>query len=570
MSFVRKAEVGVESRQRWNALPSSQREKLLSVSCVEKIVGTTIFFREGTYLDEIQREFERTLTRIVGSAPSLRYFHHSEEPEVLLARALATPSDFERISFGSDVAEDDNQLMQYFLSTPAYRRAASGEKAIFIGPKGSGKSAILRALQASPTAGYSIVITPEIFATSVLAQFEMDDIQQADDERAFIATWIFTILFEVFRRVNANPRGISGRLLAPIRDFVREYSAYEDMNIFTRWITYLKRIQSIKLGQYELAIKSRQLQELYNLERLYSLVPHLRKALKEDILILIDELDQGWDNSVRINKFVASLLHAATKIKQMDLRVHVVVLIRSEIFDLVKFELDQIDKLRSSIETIRWTDAELATLLLKRVGFSCGLAPAVLAKLDIGAIGRIFGEPCGGLSGFGYLVSRTSRRPREVLQLARLAHAKACEGGRAIVTTAALEKAEEDFSTWKFEHMCSEYKYIYPMLSDLLWGFRGQSAVLGRMEAEAIIDESKTGADGQVPAWLAGSANTIVQRLYDIDFLGAQKPGASQGSGVMARYEFAYERPTANVKRCESFMIHPALWRRLEIDRIGP
>lgn len=49
--------------------------------------------------------------------------------------------------FGDDVAENDAQLSEYFIETPAYRMALSGEKRFIIGRKGAGKSAICQQLQ---------------------------------------------------------------------------------------------------------------------------------------------------------------------------------------------------------------------------------------------------------------------------------------------------------------------------------------------------------------------------------------------------------------------------------------
>lgn len=569
MAFLRKAELVGESKRAWMVHPRQWKDGILELPYVARFEGTSFFFTDGQEISPIKEEFEKNLSRILECTVSVKYSFHPERPDKLLAKALSRPDKFANVSFGSDVAEDDNHLMAYFLSTDAFKKAVSGEKALFIGPKGNGKSAILRALRTAPSSGYSIVITPEVFATSSLSQFE----SSSNDEQAFISTWIFTILFEVFKRVNANPRGIPPKTLEPIRNFVSENDSFVDMNIFTRWISYLKSIKSIESGDLEISARTRRLQEAYNLEKLYSLVPQLRKAIKEDILILIDELDQGWDNSPRMNKFIAALLHAAIRIKRLQLPIRVIVMIRSEIYNLVKFELDQLDKLRSSIEHLKWTDGGLATLLLKRIGFSCGIPQNIIDQFDATSIRHFFSEACGGMSGFEYLVSRTTRRPREVLQYARHAHATAKALGRGTITASTLEKAEEEFSAWKFEHMCSEYMYIYPKLHELLTNFRAQGPILSRLDVESIINDSKSGSDGEVPAWLNAESSTIVQMLFNIEFLGARRVTKKSVPGLLSQYQFSYDGPAdnaTNVRRCEAFLVHPALWRCLEIERIGP
>lgn len=49
------------------------------------------------------------------------------------------------------------------------------------------------------------------------------------------------------------------------------------------------------------------LQELFSLAPLYELVPKLR-GVGGEILILLDELDQGWDNTAHANRFVGGSL----------------------------------------------------------------------------------------------------------------------------------------------------------------------------------------------------------------------------------------------------------------------
>jgi hypothetical protein len=175
-------------------------------------------------------------------------------------------------------------------------------------------------------------------------------------------------------------------------------------------------------------------------------------------MILVDELDQGWDNSVHSNRFIGSLLQAAVRIQRMNLRTKVVVFIRSEIFDLVKYDIDQLDKLRSSIEILRWAPDELGGMILKRIDYCMGTHIDDIEK-DRALLSYIFPESCRGMPGFEYLVSRTTRRPREVLQFLRHAHQLAAGAGAKKITAEYLIKAEEEYSSWKLEHLCAEYKY---------------------------------------------------------------------------------------------------------------
>jgi hypothetical protein len=553
------------TRLRWHQLHKEQQEPVLVLPFVSHIEGSRIFFQSGYRERDVTRPLERTLTRLVGSA-HLK-FHYAKEPvDDRFVKRVLDPAVFASLTFGSDVAEQDAALHHYFISTKAFQLVQAGQKSIVIGPKGSGKSAILAELTNAATAGYSVVITPEVFATSMLRKFVEDSDGAWDEDEAFISTWIFTIFVEVFKQICERSRGIPEKALRRIREFLRDNASYQQMDLFTRFIGYLKRIQSIKLGEYELTVKTRLLQDLYSLAPVYELIPDLRTGLKADVLILIDELDQGWDNSVHSNRFIGALLQAAVRITRLGLRVRVVVFIRSEIFDLVKYDIDQLDKVRSSIEMLRWTPGELGGLVLKRIEY-CARTDIAEIEKELSLLAHIFVGSCRGVPGFQYLISRTTRRPREVLQYLRLAHSIAVASGMSGITSEVLLKAEEEFSGWKLEHLCSEYKYIYPGLKDLLWAFRAFGPVFSATDALDLICSFVDGvAEPEKPPWMKATPREILQNLYSVDFLGVQRPSRGQGEfGIVAEYEFAYDRPSANVKASPSFLIHPALWAALEI-----
>ncbi len=474
------------------------------------------------------------------------------------------PDSFQKLTFGDDVAERDNELHQYFVSTYEFKQADEGSASVIIGPKGSGKTAILRSLEKNRGSHNTIIITPEIFATSMLRQVIEDSKGLWDEDQAFVSTWIFTILVEVFKRVVADSRGVPASALKEVKAFLRDNANYQDVDIFSRFIGYLKRIEGIKVGEYELAIKTKMLQEMYSLAPVYALVTKLR-GIGGEILILLDELDQGWDNSQHANRFIGSLLQAAIRIQGLGLKAKVIVFIRSEIFDLVKGKLDQLDKLRSGIVTLAWSDGQLADLVTKRISHSLSFYENVKDReMDITV--SLFEGTIGGMNGFQYLLSRTSLRPREVLQFLKLSHRISVNRDERKITEETLLRAEEEFSNWKLDHLCAEYTHIYPGLSDLLRSFRGQGPIIGYLDALLILERYRKGMRGSLPTWVDVDDDQLLQRLYSIEFLGVPRLHPNRmRSGVVADYEFAFDRRAINVRLADTFLIQPALWSVLEV-----
>lgn len=565
LSDVQWAEIQGLTRSNWTKLPKRFKERMIQeLDFVKKIEGGRIFFKTPMPEEEVSAPLKKYLEKTVGSSDvifqtseTLRAENEARQFECVIK------NKFQNLSFGIDVAERDTDLLEYFISTQSFIRANEGKASVIIGPKGSGKSAILRAVQSKHGERNTIEITPEIFATSMLKQVLEDHQGLWEEDQAFVATWIFTILVEVFKRFSDNPRGVPSATLKKMRVFLHDNADYKDLDLFTRFIGYLRRIEGVKIGPYELTVKTRMLQDLYALAPLYEIVPGLRGAGGE-IYILLDELDQGWDNTPHSNQFIASLLKAAIKIQSLGLNAHVITFIRSEIFDLIKDKLDQLDKLRSSIELIRWTDGELANLLLKRLAHSSSFI-YTKTNHEIDIVNALFEGTFSGMKGFQYILSRTSLRPREVLQFITHAHRLAVESGYSSITQEILFKAEEDFSRWKIEHICSEYTHIYPMLKDLLWSFRSEGPAMSEPDVISVIDRYILQAE-TLPAWASISKNGLLQLLYDIEFIGVPRPRATPNrSGIVSQYEFAYERRSANVRFAQTFLIHPAFWSVLEI-----
>lgn len=89
-------------------------------------------------------------------------------------------------------------------------------------------------------------------------------------------------------------------------------------------------MEGLKIGKYEASVKTRELENLYKLEEIHHLLPGLREIAKHRrIVVLVDELDRGWDSSEDAQKY------------------------------------------RDLIENIHWTEASLLKLMANRSGTRC-------------------------------------------------------------------------------------------------------------------------------------------------------------------------------------------------------
>ena len=201
-------------------------------------------------------------------------------------------------------------------------------------------------------------------------------------------------------------------------------------------------------------------------------------------------------------------------------------------------------------------------LIFKRVVHHFGYGLGAYEAKEM--LGLLF-EPTEGVPGFVYILSRTTRRPREVLQFTRLAHQNAADQKTRGISTEAISRAEEEFSVWKLEHICSEYLHIYPNLETLLRSFRGRQKRTSRPDFELAILEYQESGNAK-DAWVKKEIADILQILYQIEFIGARRLGRSRGLiKELDDFEFFYEAPSPNFNIIDEFLVHPAFWKALEL-----
>lgn len=478
------------------------------------------------------------------------------------------------ISFGSDVAERDEGLDRYFISTKAYSAVANHKKHIIIAPKGSGKSAILREISGNDNA--TMTVTPEHYATEVLEVLNAN--KKDDDIGAYIATWKYTLLVEIFKQLVSGKIGQT-KPLSEIRSYLASAGHLSnEMTMFERFVSYIRRITQVKgkfgplEGQIGLS-QADELGKLFKMDELLGLLPALNKTLRKNhFSVFIDELDQSWNNSETANKFLVSLLTAAIQIRGVSDNLHIIVFLRTEIFNLIKPNLPQLDKLRSDIENIYWTNKDLKNLIVSRAidSLSITVTEDISANSAIKTIFPKSPNP-NYENGFNYIVSRTSLRPREIIQFCNLALEESILLETINISPEAIIRAEEIFSNWKLDHIVAENLYIFPGLNEIFEYLRGTTKIISYNTLDSALTDIilSTEKDKSLPNWLCTGIEPqeFMQILYDIEIIGIEQADtATYNPQIPERhYDFSFRRPKGKPELSQTFLFHPGIWKALEL-----
>jgi hypothetical protein len=197
-----------------------------------------------------------------------------------------------RLAFGAPAAERDigYGLADYFVDTTAYERVQSGSKVVVVGARGSGKSAIFQMLARRERAkGTSVVeLSPENYSYEMMSStMEAEQRGAWAKSGAYAVAWKHLLIIEVMKRLakTVGNRGANRAIVKHLRD---RYAGFQESPI-AALISYLKRMEGIKLGPYEASVKVRELDRLYKLDELRPMMPMIQQVCEQHrVIVLID------------------------------------------------------------------------------------------------------------------------------------------------------------------------------------------------------------------------------------------------------------------------------------------
>lgn len=477
------------------------------------------------------------------------------------------------IDFGAPAAERDIErgLEEYFVESESYNRVRRGHKRIIIGNRGIGKSAIFQMLarRERDTGSYVIELAPEEYSYELLGQTMVrEDSGSWAKLGAYAAAWKYLIYVLIMKEISKKRAHVKGGA-GDIYKYVRDNHSNSQQSKLSALVSYLKRLEGIKIGKYEASLKARELEKLYKLEEINHLLPSLRKvASAHRIIVMVDELDRGWDSSEDARAFVAGLFQACISINSIHENLRIYMSLRQELYDDIPALYDDAQKFRDLIENIHWNEGSLLNLIAKRIRHSM---PALAQCDDQACWDALFPPGSGGRgwNSFNYMIDRTLYRPREIIQFCGEAveHTRSQSG--LPVRRPAIAEAERIYSAERARDIAAEYRFQFPGLLSVLESFRGRPGVFDREDLEFLCLELIT---GETPApsagdWLENCTPTeLIETLWDVGFLCAETARASVArQPTRGGYLGVHQARHLNLAASQRFQVHPMFWAYLGV-----
>ena len=490
-----------------------------------------------------------------------------------MARLALPLSVIDNLYFGAPAAERDigRGLEKYFVESVAYQRVCSGAKTIILGNRGSGKSAIFQMLANRERAAGSHVIelSPEDYSYELLSTtMATENAGSWVKHGAYAAAWKYLIYVLIMKEVSKKGMRLKEGSATAIYRYVRDNHGTAQMGKLAILVAYLKRLEAIKLGPLEAGFRVRELDKLYKLEEIHHLLPALKEVLrKKRVVLLVDELDRGWDSSEDAQAFVAGLFQSCVSINSLHDNLRVYISLRQELYDNIPALYEDAQKYRDLLETIRWDEESLLKLITKRIRHSIqenGHGSQGLERYgDEACWNAVFGVPSGhpSDSSFRYMIDRTLYRPREIIQFCSQTAEQARDHPHSLpLPYAAMAWAERSYSPERARDIAAEYRFQYPGLLSVFEAFRGRDHTFDRDDLEILCLELATGeipTDGTEP-WLRDrDPDDLIGILWQVGFLEA-KPGGDTKPQENGRRSFlgAHQVQHLNLAAVQRFRVH--------------
>lgn len=425
-----------------------------------------------------------------------------------------------RLRFGEHVAENEpNQLAEYFIETAAYQEVVGSRDSIFVGHRGTGKTATaLRAYAevAQNKTNLAVLIKPPgLEYPAIMAAVQR--LHTAQHDYFFDALWRFVIQTEIavaaLGRIEERAAGVP-RSNEEVRfcEYLEDAPFDVRADLSVRLEQALDHLVETLEPSSERAQKDRDLiNEAFHAKALAELRHNLGPVLKDRkrVAVFVDNLDKGWERGADFSivaRMILGLLVARGNVVRDFHRedfwrdrvaLTVAAFLRSDIYAYLRTVAREPDKL--PISTIAWRDPAVLLRVIEERFVASDVTPANSAALWA----DYFCPTVRGRATRDYLVASVLPRPRDLVYLCNAAVGFAVDRQHELVMEEDFVSAELMYSQYAYDALLVENGVTIPELRDGLLGFLGapnvlstaqvlqalESAGIPRYRTEAVFDK---------------------------------------------------------------------------------
>ena len=489
-------------------------------------------------------------------------------------RATTQDSELALLEFhiGEHTAEnEERELSNYFVPTSAYSAGTRNKMGIFVGRKGTGKTANLYQLReyySNERTNLVVTIKPVSFRISAFARlledyFPRPELAADFIERIWRAIVYSEVAIVVGRRIHddtryRDPTSHEEQLLNHVehyRDFIdSDFAARIDL-IRDLIEDSVRRGNSAKAALETIAVKyTEPLVEAYSgmFQRFQQLV------------ILVDNLDKAWsvDGNLTVQKqLIFGLLGFHDTIRR-DLSltkgdIRLFVFLREDILTQVMAGANEPDKVRLGVFRVSWPHrGKLIDILERRF---LAYSPALTVER---IWNELFCSETAGVDTKDYLLSHIMPRPRDLIHVINTAIDNCIGKSHLRIESDDLQDSIKEYYQFLLANMLAEYGLYMPDLRELIQSFSGAKHRQNRFQIWKTVRPHIHSDRGFMK---------ILEFLFRVSFIGIERHGRVKYAYTNDEAERLFPLMQLRLRwhdlRRTYFVIHPAFRAGLEIDQ---
>ncbi len=480
-----------------------------------------------------------------------------------------------QVYMGPPDALQDNRLLDYFVPTNEFENAIRGQRTIYLGRRGSGKSANVQAIKSEleGNAGTIVAeIAPDDFELERISEFLKTDYALVNSTLLFQTIWNYTLTTEIVKAIAKTTDHLyqtpNGTTRGRLRRYVNANQDLLDKDFGSRVIHILDDVidasptvsDSNRQSNAEEAVKSIRDYELGRLLRDFVFEEKL------EIFLVADDLDKHWrpDTKQSIDLLVGLIAEVDRLQRYFKGSLKIVLFLREDIYDVLTRYDDDLPK-RNYLR-LDWSHDNLKHLVAERLAVSVG----EINDNDDETWAMVFSEPVDGNAASDYIISHALPRPRDVLDLCQKSIDHAQRNGHDAVTAADIKAGEQSFSDGLFWSLSTEFRGLYPDLEYILFELAGIEEMVPWKEFYDISNKAIEKNENIFPDWVVDGEmdpRLLADVLFSIGVIGLSRslsndPYFCNGRSFNETWNFVSPSPVVH--------IHPAFKKVLEVSAVMP
>lgn len=473
---------------------------------------------------------------------------------------------------GEHTAEyDTKNLDESFIETPEYRSILeTKDRCVVVGRRGTGKSAMFWKLNkywSQQKSTHVIQIAPEDYQTiGFRGLFSPFNGKYSHVRAAARIIWKYSILLEMLTHLSKSYKTRS--LIEEHRTASEHIKRWgnDAAGMLSHAITRIAPI--LKKGEAAEALIG-SLPQLLDLHQLELDFAHLIDEAKINFYILIDRLDEGFENDEIGAAIVSGAVTAISETNKRYQAVRPVLFLRDNVNrSISRFDPDYTRNIEGEILRVHWDQFQLLNLVSRRLDKAFNLNIQNDQKVwDRCTADEGPDRELKGRDGFRKCLQFTLYRPRDLLSLLNQSFYQAGREGRTTIVLKDVEQTAKTISETRLEDLQKEYSAIFPSVAKATRCFANGAPELTSADALARLDVlSSTNQWNDDPFgqqdYLILKSEGLLRALYSVGFLGIHDP-------VSNTFAFCHDgrSPDKEFQPADRILIHPCYWISLNLTR---